>query len=121
MFASALFNLMGYRATPHCSEKRGDIITCIELGNEERLTAFCRGIQKGSPIDSYVTPEAWDMPGYNSKVIMAAGTFTMGSSVELSGDAPIREPFAVWMQGGITYPSGKLGVLLAAKEILQSR
>lgn len=119
-FASALFNLFGYKATPKAGEKHGDIITAIELENEENLTAFCRGIQKGSPVDSYVTPEAWDMPGYQSKVIMAAGTFTMGASIELSADAPIREPFAVWMQGGITYPSGKIGVLLAAKEMMKN-
>ena len=77
-------------------------------------------IQKGSPVDSYVTPEAWDMPGYESKVIMAAGAFTMGASIELSADAPIREPFAVWLQGGITYPSGKAGILLAAQEMLSA-
>ncbi|MBE6861319.1 MAG: hypothetical protein E7497_00255, partial [Ruminococcus sp.] len=75
---------------------------------------------KGAPVDSFVTPEAWDMPGYNSKVIMAAGAFTMGASIELSADAPIREPFAAWMQGGITYTSGKIGVMLAAQEMLDS-
>ncbi len=117
-FASNLFNILGYRATPAKGEKHGDIITAIELKDEARLCAFCRGIQKGSPVDSYVTPEPWDMPGYQSKVIMAAGTFTMGASIELSGDAPIREPYAVWMQGGITYPSGKIGVLLAAQEMM---
>ena len=88
------------------------------LKNEESLVAFCQGIQKGSPVDSFVAPEAWDMPGYNSKVIMAAGAFTMGASIELSADAPLREPFAAWLQGGITYPTGKLGILLAANEML---
>lgn len=118
-FASELFTLLGYRCTPRKDDKHGDIITAIELGNEERLCAFCRGIQKGAPVDAFVTPEPWDMPGYTSKVIMAAGAFTMGASIELSADAPIREPYAVWMQGGITYTSGKLGVMLAAQEMLK--
>lgn len=116
-FASELFTLLGYECSPGKDDRRGDIITAIELGNEENLCAFCRGIQKGAPVDSFVTPEPWDMPGYSSKVIMAAGAFTNGASIELSADAPIREPFAVWMQGGITYTSGKLGVMLAAQEM----
>ena len=116
-FACRLFELLGYECFPKKWEKRSDIITAILLGNEESLVAFCQGIQKGAPVDSFVSPEAWDMPGYNSKVIMAAGTFTMGASIELSADAPIREPFAAWIQGGITYPSGKMGVLLAAQEM----
>lgn len=119
-FASELFTLLGYKCSPCMNDKRGDIITAIELENEKNLTAFCRGIQKGAPIDSFVTPEPWDMPGYTSKVIMAAGAFTMGASIELSADAPIREPFAVWMQGGITYTSGKLGVMLAAQELISN-
>ncbi|MDE5854181.1 MAG: methionine gamma-lyase family protein [Ruminococcus sp.] len=119
-FASELFALLGYKCSPCMNDKRGDIITAIELKNEKNLTAFCRGIQKGAPIDSFVTPEPWDMPGYTSKVIMAAGAFTMGASIELSADAPIREPFAVWMQGGITYTSGKLGVMLAAQELINN-
>ncbi|MDE6520597.1 MAG: methionine gamma-lyase family protein [Ruminococcus sp.] len=118
VFASELFSLIGYRCTPRKEEARGDIITAIELGNEKNLTAFCRGVQKGAPVDSFVTPEAWDMPGYTSQVIMAAGAFTNGASIELSADAPIREPFAVWLQGGITYTSGKLGIMLAAQEII---
>ncbi|MBQ3139502.1 MAG: methionine gamma-lyase family protein [Ruminococcus sp.] len=117
-FASELFTLLGYKCSPRKDDKHGDIITAIELGNEERLCAFCRGIQKGAPVDAFVTPEPWDMPGYTSKVIMAAGAFTMGASIELSADAPIREPYAVWMQGGITYTSGKFGVMLAAQEML---
>ena len=116
-FASAVFTLLGYEAFPQKNEKRSDIITAIKFGNPELLTAFCCGIQKGSPIDSFVTPEAWDMPGYDSQVIMAAGAFTMGASIELSADAPMREPYAVWMQGGITYSSGKTGILLAVKEM----
>ena len=92
----------------------------IALGSPEALNAFCRGIQAGSPVDSYVTPEAWDMPGYESKVIMAAGTFTGGASIELSADAPIRPPYAVYMQGGLTYASGKLGVLHAAQAMVDA-
>ncbi len=116
-FACRLFELLGYECFPKKDEKRSDIIAAIKLGNEKSLVAFCQGIQKGAPVDSFVSPEAWDMPGYNSKVIMAAGTFTMGASIELSADAPIREPFAVWLQGGITYPTGKMGILLAAQEM----
>ncbi len=117
-FASELFTMLGFECSPRKDDARGDIITAIKLGDEEHLTAFCCGIQKGAPIDSFVSPEPWDMPGYTSKVIMAAGAFTGGASIELSADAPIREPFAVWMQGGITYTSGKLGVMLAAQEMI---
>lgn len=116
-FACRLFELLGYECFPKKGEKRSDIIAAIKLGNEKSLVAFCQGIQKGAPVDSFVSPEAWDMPGYNSKVIMAAGAFTMGASIELSADAPIREPFAAWLQGGITYPTGKMGILLAAQEM----
>ncbi|MBO4877692.1 MAG: methionine gamma-lyase family protein [Ruminococcus sp.] len=119
-FASELFSLMGFECSPRKDDPRGDIITAVCLRDEQRLTAFCRGIQKGAPIDSFVTPEPWDMPGYTDQVIMAAGAFTMGASIELSADAPIREPFAVWMQGGITYTSGKLGVMLAAQEMTEA-
>ena len=118
VFACRLFEKLGYKTLPESNEKRTDIIASILLENEKNLTAFCKGIQKGSPVDSYVTPEAWDMPGYESKVIMAAGAFTMGASIELSADAPIREPYAVWLQGGMTYPSGKTGIMLAAQEML---
>lgn len=116
-FASELFTMLGYECSPRKDDKRGDIITAIKLGNEEKLCAFCRGIQSGAPVDAFLTPEPWDMPGYTDKVIMAAGAFTMGASIELSADAPLREPYAVWMQGGITYTSGKLGVMLAAREL----
>jgi len=117
-FAAELYSKLGFEAYPKKGEQRGDIITVLKLGNEELLTAFCQGIQKGSPVDSFVSPESWEMPGYDSKVIMAAGAFTMGASIELSADAPIREPYAVWMQGGITFPSGKIGLLLAAQEMI---
>ncbi len=119
-FASELFTMLGFECSPRKDDTRGDIITAVKLGDEQHLTAFCRGIQKGAPVDSFVVPEPWDMPGYSDKVIMAAGAFTNGASIELSADAPIREPFAVWMQGGITYTSGKLGVMLAAQEMLDS-
>ena len=118
VFACRLFEKLGFRTLPESSECRTDIIASVLLKNEENLTAFCQGIQKGSPVDSFAVPEAWDMPGYDSKVIMAAGAFTMGASIELSADAPIRPPFAVWLQGGITYPAGKTGVMLAAQEML---
>ena len=87
------------------------------LKNKENLIAFCQGIQKGSPVDSFVKPEPWDMPGYDSQVIMAAGTFTLGASIELSADAPLREPFAVWMQGGLNFYSAKCGIMIAANEL----
>lgn len=123
-FASALLGLVGFECFPSADkvsmgqEKRGDIITAIKLGSPELLSAFCCGIQKGAPIDSFVTPEPWDMPGYESQVIMAAGAFNMGASIELSADAPLREPYAVWMQGGITYTSGRTGVMLAVQEMI---
>ena len=120
VFASELLTLLGFECSPRKDEQHGDIVTAIKLGDEEHLTAFCRGIQKGAPVDSFVVPEAWDMPGYTSQVIMAAGAFTNGASIELSADAPIREPFAVWMQGGITYTSGKIGVMLAVQEMIDS-
>ncbi|MBO7395335.1 MAG: methionine gamma-lyase family protein [Ruminococcus sp.] len=116
-FASELFTMLGYECSPRKDDPRGDIITAIRLGTEDKLCAFCRGIQAGAPVDAFVAPEPWDMPGYTDKVIMAAGAFTMGASIELSADAPLREPYAVWMQGGITYTSGKLGVMLAAREL----
>ena len=117
-FACRLLGMLGYETLPKAGEPRTDIIASILLKNEKALTSFIRGIQKGAPIDSYVVPEAWDMPGYESKVIMAAGAFTSGASIELSADAPIREPFAAWLQGGITYPTGKAGVTLAVQNML---
>lgn len=120
-FASELFTMLGYECSPRKDDPRGDIITAVCLGSEEKMCAFCRGIQKGAPVDSFVTPEPWDMPGYSDKVIMAAGAFTNGASIELSADGPLRAPYAVWMQGGITYTSGKLGAMLAAQEMLESK
>ena len=117
VFAAALFSSLGFKVTPDFDQPRGDIIQAILLENEKRLVSFCQGIQAASPIDSFVTPEPWDMPGYDSKVIMAAGAFTLGSSIELSADAPLREPFAVWMQGSLNFHSGKTAVLLAAEKM----
>ncbi|MBQ5824967.1 MAG: methionine gamma-lyase family protein [Clostridia bacterium] len=117
VFAAALFEQLGYETTPHSAEKRVDIIQALRLCNSETLVAFCQGMQKGAPIDSNVCPEPWDMPGYDSQVIMSAGAFTGGSSIELSSDAPLREPFAVWMQGSLNFDSGKVGIMLAAQEI----
>ncbi len=115
VFAAALFENLGFNVTPSSDESRHDIIQALCLENSERLVEFCRGIQSGAPVDSYVTPEPWDMPGYDSKVIMAAGAFILGSSIELSADAPLREPFAVWMQGGINFHSAKTAIMLAAE------
>ena len=119
VFAASLFEGFGFETTPSSDETRYDIIQAIKLKNSENLIAFCQGLQKGSPIDSYVTPEPWDMPGYPCQVIMAAGAFTSGSSIELSADAPLREPFAVWMQGGLNFHSGKIGIMLAAQEMMK--
>lgn len=115
VFAAALFEQFGFKVTPTSSESRHDIIQALCLENADRLIEFCKGIQSGAPVDSYVTPEPWDMPGYDSKVIMAAGAFILGSSIELSADAPLREPFAVWMQGGINFHSAKTAIMLAAE------
>ena len=116
-FAAKTFEDMGYEVSPKWDEPRYDIIQTIELKTPEKLSAFCRGIQSGAPCDSFVVPEAWDMPGYDDPVIMAAGAFVQGASIELSADAPMREPYRVYLQGGITYESGKLGILRAAEEI----
>ena len=113
IFASRCLERLGYNVEPKYNEKRGDIVQTLSLGSEENLVKFCQGIQKGSPIDSNVLPYPGDMGGYEDKVIMAAGTFTQGSTIELSCDGPIREPFIAYMQGGLTYEYGKLGILKA--------
>ena len=117
IFTGKIMTMLGFECLPAQGAKRGDIITTVLMKNSENLVAFCQGIQKGSPIDSYVTPEPWDMPGYDSQVIMAAGAFNMGASVELSADAPLREPFAAYVQGGLTFPVARLGVLTAIQEM----
>lgn len=119
VFAASIYTELGFKVTPTVEEIRHDIIQAICLETPENLVAFCQGLQKGAPVDSYVTPEPWDMPGYDNQVIMSAGAFTSGSSIELSADAPLREPFAVWMQGGLNFHSGKIGVMLATEELLK--
>ena len=116
--AAYVFEKMGYNVEPKWNQRRHDIIQTVITGAPEKLCAFCRGIQKGSPVDSFVTPEPWDMPGYNDKVIMAAGAFTQGSSIELSADGPLRPPYTAFFQGGLTYESGKIGIMYAAEEML---
>lgn len=117
IYSAAVFELLGYETTPKYNEKRADIIESVILKKSDSLIAFCKGLQSGSPIDSFVVPEPWEMPGYTDKVIMAAGAFTLGASIELSADGPLREPFAVWLQGGINFASAKIGILLAAKAV----
>ncbi|MBE6814617.1 MAG: hypothetical protein E7522_04105 [Ruminococcaceae bacterium] len=119
VFTASLFEEMGYEVSPSSSETRADIIQSIKLQTPEKLIAFCQGLQSGSAIDSFVVPEPWAMPGYDSEVIMAAGAFTNGSSIELSADAPLREPFAVWLQGGLNFHSAKIGVMLGAERVLK--
>lgn len=119
VFCAAMMEELGIDSFPGVDEPRSDIIQTVRLGSEERMKRFCRGIQKGAPVDAYVTPEPWAMPGYDDPVIMAAGAFIQGSSIELSADGPIREPYNIYVQGGITYESGKLGILYAVEELLK--
>lgn len=118
-FAAYIFTKLGFECSPSFDMPRADIIQTVKLKSPELLCAFCRGIQYGSPVDSYVTPEPWDMPGYDDKVIMAAGAFVQGSSIELSADGPLRAPYIAFMQGGLTYESGKIGILSAAEEVMK--
>lgn len=118
VFCAALFEKLGFAVSPTSCEPRGDIIQTLCLRESEALIAFCQGMQSGAPVDAFVVPEPWDMPGYDAPVIMAAGAFTMGASIELSADAPLREPYAAYMQGGLNFHSGKIGVLLAAQSML---
>lgn len=117
IYAANLYENLGFKATPNATEPRYDIIQAITLGSAERICAFCEAVQAASPVDSFLTPEPWDMPGYNDKVIMAAGAFVSGSSIELSADAPIREPYAVYFQGGLTFPHGALGMLKSVQTL----
>ncbi|MFA5527835.1 MAG: aminotransferase class V-fold PLP-dependent enzyme [Peptostreptococcales bacterium] len=113
ILCAKVFENLGYETCPKYDEKRSDIIECVKLGSPEAIIAFCEGIQAAAPVDAYVTPVPWEMPGYDSQVIMAAGAFVQGSSIELSADAPIREPYIVYFQGGITYEHSKYGVIKA--------
>lgn len=117
VFASKMLEDLGYKVVPRYNEKRSDIVQTIEFGDKDKVIKYCQGIQKGSPIDSNFVPEPWDMPGYTDQVIMAAGAFTQGSSIELSCDAPIRPPYIAFMQGGLTYEYGKIGVMRAVSNL----
>ena len=117
VFAAACYEKLGFRVVPGSAESRHDIIQAVELGSKEAMVAFCKGIQSAAAVDSYVTPEPWAMPGYESEVIMAAGAFVQGSSIELSADGPIRPPYAVYFQGGLTWFHGKLGILLSMQKL----
>ncbi len=117
-YTAALFEVLGFSAQPRYDEKRDDIITSVQTGSEKAMCALCKGVQSGSPVDSFATPEPSEMPGYEDKVIMAAGAFTMGSSIELSADGPIRPPYTVYVQGGINFNAARAGVLLGAQNIV---
>lgn len=120
IFAANIYERLGFRVVPNGTESRHDIIQAVELGDAQRLIAFCEGIQAAAPVDSYVTPVPGDMPGYDSQVIMAAGAFVQGSSIELSADAPLREPYAVYFQGGITWYHAKLGILMSVQKMVDA-
>ena len=119
LFAAGIFENLGYTTYPRISDERGDIIQAIELGTAEKLVAFCSGVQKYSPVDSFAKPEPWDMPGYTDQIIMAAGTFVQGASIEFSADGPLRSPYNVYLQGGLTFEQVMFGILGAAEEIRQ--
>lgn len=119
VFQARIMELLGYKTEPHSGQPRHDIIQMVSLEKPELVEKYCKGIQSGSPVDSFVTPVPWDMPGYDCPVIMAAGAFIQGASIELSADAPMRPPYTVYMQGGLTYETGKTGVLLAVEEMLK--
>lgn len=118
VFCSAMMDELGIPSSPTVDEKRSDIIQMVHLGSPEAMERFCLGIQAGAPVDSFVTPEPWPMPGYDCPVIMAAGAFIQGASIELSADGPMREPYTVYMQGGLTFESGKLGIMMAVSAML---
>ncbi len=120
IFAAELFSRLGYRVNPLATEPRNDIIQAIELGSAEKLVSFCRGIQSYSPVDSFAAPEPWDMPGYTDQVIMAAGTFVQGASIELSADGPMRAPYNVYLQGGLTFEHAVIGIMGAAQAVTES-
>ena len=121
IFAANLYEPLGYKCVPGAGESRHDIIQAVELGSEEAMIAFCAGIQAAAPVDSFAAPLPWDMPGYENKVIMAAGAFVQGSSIELSADGPIREPYAVYFQGGLTWAHAKLGILMSLQKMVDAK
>ena len=116
----AFYEKLGFDVVPNSTEPRQDIIQAVTLKSPERLIAFCKGIQAAAPVDSYVDPEPWDMPGYDSQVIMAAGAFIQGSSIELSADGPIKPPYSVFFQGGLTWYHAKLGILMSLQKLLDA-
>lgn len=120
IFAANVYEKLGFKVIPNATEDRHDIIQAVELGSEKGMLAFCKGIQEAAPVDSYVTPVPGDMPGYESQVIMAAGAFVQGSSIELSADGPIREPYAVFFQGGLTWAHAKVGILMSLQEMVNA-
>ena len=120
VFAANIYEDLGFKVIPDKSEDRFDIIQAVEFMKPEYLIAFCKGIQAAAPVDSHVTPEPWDMPGYDSKVIMAAGAFISGSSIELSADGPLREPYSAFFQGGLTYPHAKLGIMMSLQKLIET-
>lgn len=119
VFAANVYENLGFKTVPNGSESRHDIIQAVEFGSPELIRAFCEGIQAAAPVDSFVTPVPWDMPGYDSQVIMAAGAFVSGASIELSADAPMKEPYAVYFQGGLTYPHAKFGIMMSLQKIVE--
>ena len=121
VFCAAMMERIGFETSPKTAEKRSDIIQMVKLGTAGNMKRFCAGIQAGAPVDSYVTPEPWQMPGYDCPVIMAAGAFIQGSSIELSADGPFQPPYTVYMQGGLSYESGRLGVMMAASAMLENK
>lgn len=120
IFAAHLYESLGYRCIPSANAVRADIIQAVELGSEAAMVAFCKGIQAAAPVDSFAAPEPWDMPGYDDPVIMAAGAFVQGSSIELSADGPIRPPYAVYFQGGLTWQHAKLGILMSLQKMVDA-
>ena len=120
IFAANIYEKLGFKVVPNATEDRHDIIQAVELKSEKGMLAFCKGIQEAAPVDSYVTPVPGDMPGYESQVIMAAGAFVQGSSIELSADGPIREPYAVFFQGGLTWAHAKVGILMSLQEMVNA-
>ena len=120
IFAANIYEKLGFSVIPNSTESRHDIIQAVTFGTKEGVIEFCKGIQSAAPVDSYVTPEPWAMPGYDSDVIMAAGAFVQGSSIELSADGPIKPPYAVYFQGGLTWPHAKLGILMSLQKLFET-
>lgn len=121
IFAANIYEKLGYKVVPNATESRHDIIQAVEFQNRDAMIAFCEGIQAAAPVDSYVTPEPWAMPGYDSDVIMAAGAFVSGSSIELSADGPVKPPYAVYFQGGLTYPHAKFGIMMSLQKLYERK